>query len=459
MDGSANKDRLTISEKFWYGFGDVGKNLLLQTLVLYLMFYLTTHIGISPAVVGTMMLISKIWDAINDPIMGYAIDNTNTRWGKARPYLLFCSVPLGLTFIMCFIIPDLSPTATMVWLYCAYNGQSMFFTAINISHITLLPRMTLDPVERVAANVYCTILGSPVLLLVPILTPILTNKFAGQEGNLIRGYEYTAIIYGIIISVSYLLLFAKVKERVASENRNKLSFKVGFSVLFKNVEWFKVMLASLLYMICATLLLSSIIFYVTYYLKRPELQSLATTFIFVPMFIGVFFVKPAVARFGKRKTALVALIVCLAAFGLRLITQDLNITLFLAALAVIGFSITFYYVLITPFVTDTIEYGEWKFGVRTESLALSANSFSYKAGQGLGAAIIGYALEAAGFVSNGVQQPATVERALFNLSVTLPLIIIIIAVIIIYSIKMDSMMPTVFKELSERKDLGYERSS
>lgn len=144
----------TISKKLrrFYGIGEFGQQLSVLTLNMYLLYFYTNVMGISGKAAGTLMLVARIWDAINDPVMGIVIDNTHSKHGKCRPYLLYCAVPAGLFLFLTFATPDLSNTAKLVWAYVTYIGQGMLYTATGISYTSLISRITSDPIERVGLD-------------------------------------------------------------------------------------------------------------------------------------------------------------------------------------------------------------------------------------------------------------------------------------------------------------------
>lgn len=447
MENTSNSGKLSFMTKVGFSFGELGAGMVNQSLILFLLFYLTTYAGISPAAVGTMMLVARVWDAINDPLMGLLIDNTNTRWGKARPYLLFCTLPLAAFFIMCFAIPDISPTGKLVWLYVAYIGQGMLFTATFIPYNTLISRMTSNSLERVSLNVFRNCVGFISTIAVPLLTPMLVKLAAGPGNDLSSGYTMVIAGYAVLVVVAYTIVFLTVREKSNDTVQKKLNFKDGLKTLYMNTPFKKIAACYSIQSLFIGLFQGSQMFFILYYLKRSDLVSLLMPLIAAPMLLSLFFTKPLVAKLGKKKTAMFGLTLCLVGFGIRLITQDQYMSLHIVSILLAGFGMGIYIALVLPLLTDTVEYGQWKFGKRVESMAIAAGGFGMKLGYGLAAAIIGFVLEASGYVANAPEQSAKVMKALFGLNVVLPVIAIISIIVILSTYKIDDKMETIVKEL------------
>ena len=146
--------KLSVKEKIGYGFGDLASVLYWQTISAYLLYFYTDVFGISAAAAGTMILVSRLWDGVNDPMMGVIADRTETRWGKFRPYLVWLAIPLAVVGVLAFSTPDLSPTGKLVYAYITFILLMMTYTAINIPYSSLLGVITPDPIERTSVSSY-----------------------------------------------------------------------------------------------------------------------------------------------------------------------------------------------------------------------------------------------------------------------------------------------------------------
>ncbi len=141
-------EKLKLKEKMSYGLGDFASSMFWKLFSMFLLFFYTDVFGISAAAVGTMFLVTRIWDAANDPLMGIIGDRTNTRWGKFRPYLLFVAVPFGIIGVLTFTTPNLSETGKLIYAYVTYTLMMMVYTGVNVPYSSLLGVMTNNTEER-----------------------------------------------------------------------------------------------------------------------------------------------------------------------------------------------------------------------------------------------------------------------------------------------------------------------
>lgn len=224
-----NADRLTLKEKIGYSLGDTASNLFFQTFMLFMMYFYTDVYGLPAAVVGTMFLITRIWDAFNDPIMGTIADRTNTRWGKFRPYILTFALPFGIMGVLTFTTPNFGTTGKIIYAYVTYNFLMMMYTAVNVPYSALMGVITPNSMERteissfrfVAAFIGGLIVQASVMALV---------RFFGK-GNEARGWQWAMGCLGLLAFVLFYITFATTKERVQPPKGQKTHFKTDLKRL------------------------------------------------------------------------------------------------------------------------------------------------------------------------------------------------------------------------------------
>ena len=170
-----NPENISIKEKIGFGLGDTASNLVWQVLMIFQLYFYTDIFGISPAVAGTMFLITKIWDSLNDPMMGIIADRTNTKWGKFRPYLLWLALPFAFVGVLTFTTPDLSMSGKIIYAYVTYTLMMMVYTAINIPYSSLMGVISASPKQRTSFSQYRFMLAFSGGLLVQALTLPLVN--------------------------------------------------------------------------------------------------------------------------------------------------------------------------------------------------------------------------------------------------------------------------------------------
>ena len=220
--------KLSFREKYSYGIGAFGKDLVYAFVATYLMMFFTDEVGLSSVFVGGLFFVSRFWDAINDPIMGNIVDNTNTRWGKFRPWILIGTLINAIVLVFLFVNPTSFLSGKMVYVYCsvAYILWGMTYTIMDIPYWSMIPSFTSDPAERdkmsVIPRIFATIGGSTVntfgLMIIAIL---------GVGSNSV-GYFRLGLIISIVFVISTLITVFNVKEKNTVKNQEKIKLKEVF---------------------------------------------------------------------------------------------------------------------------------------------------------------------------------------------------------------------------------------
>lgn len=179
------QEKISIKEKIGFSLGDTASNLFFQTFIIFLLYFYTDVFGISAAAAGTMFLVTRIWDSINDPLMGVLADRTNTKWGKFRPYLLWLAVPFGIVGVLTFTTPQLSIEGKIIYAYITYSLMMMIYTAINIPYSALMGVVSADPLQRTSFAQYRFIFAFAGLFLVQGLTLPLVNTIGGGNTDVV----------------------------------------------------------------------------------------------------------------------------------------------------------------------------------------------------------------------------------------------------------------------------------
>ncbi len=209
-----------MNDKIGYGLGDFGNSLLFNFIGSYLLVFYTDAFGISAAAVGTLMMVSRIWDAINDPMMGVIVDKRKAgKNGKFRPYIKYAGLPLGIFTILTFlVIPNMPEGMKLPYAYITYIGFGMAYTAINIPYGSLASVMTSDPVERTSLSTFRNLGSTLSIILLMGLTPKLI--FEADNSVSVKGFLIAAVIYAIVANVCYQLTYKMTTERVVHEVKN-----------------------------------------------------------------------------------------------------------------------------------------------------------------------------------------------------------------------------------------------
>ncbi len=406
---------LKFREKMAYGLGDTASNIVFQTVMLYLAFFYTDVFGISPAFVGTMFLVVRIIDAITDPLMGALADRTQTKYGKFRPYLLWFALPFGAISVLAFTTPDFSETGKMWYAFLTYTALMMVYTAINIPYCALGGVLTADPKERVSVQSVRFVFAMLGGLMVTALTGPLVAYFG--QGDQAKGYQLAILTMSVLGVVMFFLCFWGTKERLSPPVSQQSNIKADFKALWQNDQWRILSLAAVFLLTGAVLRNTLAIYYVKYVLMQPDDIDTFLTLGMIGSIVGCMLAQPLAKRFCKIKLyqsfqVLAALmcvvsllagaeapVIALVAFVLWRLFFDAGSPLLWAKMA------------------DTVDYGQWKTGIRTTGMVYSSIVFFIKLGLAIGGAAASWLLAGYGYEANITQSVATQDGILWSFCV------------------------------------------
>lgn len=411
---------LSLTEKIGYGVGDAASNLYQGFFGLFLLYYYTDVFGLSPAAAATMLLVSKIVDAISDPAMGLIADRTDTKWGKYRPYILFGAIPYGLLGVAVFLGPEFSDLGKLIYAYVTYTAVWLAYTAINVPYSALLAVISPVAEERTKATQFRFIFASLGTLAVGALATPLVGWFGGE--NEVAGFRWTMALFAVLSVLLFWFTFATTKERVRAP-RQKSNVSEDLSGLLKNVSWIVLAIAGIFLIVGIGTRMSSVAFALKYYLIDPSGGEGSKVFLWMDrtaLFISLGLIgqlvgaiaTPALARRFEKRTLMINMNIAHAILllaGFMLTPDDF---LLLTALHVVGmFTFGVIITLIFVMYTDCVQYGEWQTGRNNAGLTVSASMFSLKFGGAVGSAVPGFLLAAFGFVANTAQT----DEAIFGI--------------------------------------------
>ncbi|WP_100372019.1 MFS transporter [Bacillus sp. FJAT-45037] len=431
-----------------YGLGFFGIILVWTLVGSFLTFYYTDIVGISATVVGTLMLVARLFDGITDISMGTIVDRTKSKHGKARPWIIWMSVPLAISTVLLFSVPDIGTTGKIVYAYATYILLILVYTGISIPYKTLLGLMTQDQQGRSMINVYTGVFTMSSTLLVMILAQPIASAIGGRLGWLV-----VAVFSGVIIVATSMIAFRSTKERVQSQSESKkddIPLKLGLKALLTNKYWLIITTYCVVTYTVNALLTGAGLFYAIYVLGSGGLFSLISLALFIPSIICFFFIAKLIKRFGKRNIALTVSLIAVIGPIVKLIDPS-NTTIFLTGTMIQGFSLIPVLTLLYAMINDTNEYGEWKNGFRTEGLINSAASFGMKVGTGIGGALIGWLLGFGGYVGAAAVQTELAITMIITLNIYLPLALCLLQVLLMWMYKLDRQYPIILAELKQRK--------
>ena len=433
-------------EMWAYAFGSFGIFSVWTLIGAFLTFYYTDVAGLAAGTVGTLMLLARLFDGITDLGMGTLVDRTKSKYGKARPWLLWMSIPLGVTTVLLFSVPNISMSGKVVYAYVTYILFILLYTAVSIPYKTLLGVMTQHQHSRSLSNIYSAIFIMTGTMIVMTLTQPLAASF---------GWSTLAALFAVVTVVALYITFRSVKERTttSSTKEAKLGVKEGFRNLFKNKYWVIITAFCVTFYATIGLTQGAGIYYAAWILGDISYYPLIGLAISAPMLIGLLFLGPFVAKYGKRNVVIIGASVAIIGQVIKWMNPtDLTTFLIGTVLAALGAMPAI--ALIFAMINDTIEYGEYKTGLRTEGLVNSGASFGIKVGTGIGLALIGWLLGVGGYIGGGATEQSDLAiQMILALNIAIPLVLTIVQLLLLLLFKMDKEYPMILAELQKRKGL------
>jgi GPH family glycoside/pentoside/hexuronide:cation symporter len=430
-ESPGSESPLSLGVKFGYGIGDFAFNLVLQSTSLYLIYFFTDVFLIGAAAAGAIVLVSKLWDAVTDPMMGIISDHTRSRWGKKRPYLLFGALPFGLSIFLLFLAPELSPTGKVIYGFLTFILFSTAITVVNIPYGALTAVLTQDAQVRSRLTAFRMTFA----LIGTLAAAGATKPLAGLLATELEGFRMVGGLYGIIAVGFTLISFASVRERIEQQAPKRETLRSYLRVVFANPPFLFLALATFLFMTAINMMAAVVNYYFKYNLSSEGLIPIA----FLALFVTAALCIPLFVWISNRRSKRFAFALGMGALGLLLIPLYLfgerSTVLTLAIFVVAGLGMSTIYLCPWSMIPDTVEYSEWKTGLRREGILYGAFFFCFKAGAALAGALVGLGLDLSGYQANAAQTAQTLEGIRIMISLV-PLGFIILGVIVIrfYSI-------------------------
>ena len=440
---------LSIKEKVGYGLGDFAANIVFQTVMIFLMFYYTDIFGIPAAAVGTLFLIARIWDAINDPLMGAIADRTKSKHGRFRPWIKWTAIPFGVLAVLMFTTPDFSVSGKIIYAYVTYILMMMVYTANNIPYGALSGVMTADSVERTSLNSYRFVFGQSAAIMVQAATLPLIAFFGGGDKAL--GYQLTMALFAAIAVGMFYVTFYSTNERIEPQKTQNTPLKEDLKDLLQNRPWMILFLMGLVTFIFLSLRIAVGLYYFKYYVGDESLFSMFAVLGTIGLIIGIPLSKPLTKKFGKRNTYIASNILSgLAVITLFLPSPDQYIIAYIIS-ALVGFFNGPGVPILWAMYADTADYAEWRFKRRATGIVFSAATFGQKFGWGIGGAITGWLLTLFHYVPNTTQTPEAILGIKLMLSIIPGILMVLSAGLLFFYKLSESFMEEVQIELANRR--------
>jgi GPH family glycoside/pentoside/hexuronide:cation symporter len=476
-DDISSAGKLSVVEKVGYGLGDTASNILYQAWSFFLMIFYTDVFGIPAKVASFMFLVTRIWDMINDPLMGMIADRTNTRWGKFRPYLLWMAVPYGILACAMFITPEWSQNMKIVYAYVTYILATMAYTAINIPYSSLMAVMTPDPHERTTLSQYRFFFAFIGMLLITTFTLPLAKFFGANpshpgyneelEYSQALGFQMTMGIFGGIAIVLLFITFLTTRERVQPPKGQKSTFKRDLRSVARNIPWIVIFVASIFWLIHNMIRNGMVAYYFDYVngqggkvLLTLTLGALKLDFDQTTVFltIGTFgmmagvLISTLIKKYFDRKTVMIFLsLASVVAGGAFYVLPPDNFVLlgimnFIWSV-VAGAMPVFFFAMFA----DVTDFHEWKFGRRATGLIIAGIMFAIKMGVAIGGFLGLYILGQYGYEKDIPMTPEIVNGIKLLFSLIPAGFILVCGIILFFYPISEKLLAKIEADLKERK--------
>jgi glucuronide carrier protein len=438
---------LRTSNYLGYAAGDVANNFAFSMSSMFLLFYYTDVVGISAAAAGTLLLLVRAWDAFADLFAGRLVDSTSTRWGKFRPFLVFGSLPLLLLNVAIFSVPDVGDTGQLAYAYVSYAIFGLAYSLVNIPFGSLATVMTQDPGER-AKLASVRVIGSNVAIL--LLAVLVSPQIAGSDD--LQGSLTLITLALVVIGMAlYLFAFSTTREQV-QRDEDRVGLRETAQTLRRNKALIRLCLSGLLFLTGWFSLQTVAVFYARDVLGNANLYIVLTVVQTAGVFLAAALIPRLAGAIGKKRAYQV--------FGVVAIVSGIGVALApastpavsIAFFGTLGLGLGGVNTLMFALAADTVEYGEWKTGHRTEGASYSVFSFTRKVGQGIGAAVAAFTIGLGGYVEGAGAQPGSAVNAIKVAAGLVPagFIVVAIAIMATYPLTED-LFRRIVREVAERR--------
>ena len=298
---------ITLKEKVGYGFGDAASSMFWKLFGMYLLFFYTDVFGMEAAAVGTMFLVTRVWDSLFDPVVGVIADRTQTRWGKFRPFLLFLAIPFGVIGIFTFFTPAFPSADKVIYAYTTYSLMMIVYSGINVPYASLLGVMSPDPKDRNVLSTYRMAFAYIGSFLTLLLFMPMVNYFSGNSKMIEdqqHGWCMAVIVIAIACAVLFLLCFAFTKERVKPIRKKQAPLGDDLRDLLRNRPWWILLGAGVSALIFNSIRDGATIYYFKYYIEEDifgTVDILNIPFVLSGLYLALGQAANLLALFSRRR--------------------------------------------------------------------------------------------------------------------------------------------------------------
>ena len=452
-----NEKKLTWGTRVAYAGGDVACNVIFGMIGTLLTLFYTDYVGVSPAIVGMVMLLSRLFDGVSDLVMGVIVENTKSKWGKSRPWILWMSVPYALSAVLLFSVPHTTGMVQAVYIFVTYNFcTTLCYTALNLPYGSLSAMMTRTSSERDMLSVVRMGLSPLGRIMAVTFTLPLVKIFGDDQSAWIK----TMSIWAAIALILLVICFVKCKETVvieAQKNAKKVPVWDGMKALVTNQYFWSVLVLWMLQSVSFGISGTILPYYCKYIFHNDTWMYSALYLTETLVLVGcIFLCAPLIRKYGKRNIALFGAYIALGG-QLLFFLNPTNFVWLVMSCVMRAIGLAPLNAAVFGMIGDVVEFGQWKTHIRQESLIFAGGSIGTKVGSGVASACMTGLLSMAGYISSSagtVTQPQQALDMIINIYKGGPLIVAVIAVITLTLYRLDGKYPAIMVELTQREACG-----
>ena len=441
-------NELKTPERLGYAVGDLGINLFFISTMTWLTYFYTDILGISAAAAAGVMFVARLIDAVTDPLMGMIAERTRTRWGRLRPYVFVGAVPLGIVSVLLFTVPEEFDTgAKIAWAYVTYIAFGILYTVVVIPYSTLTASLTQDHEERTLLSTLRMGAAFSGGFIVSVFMMPLVGLFDSQA----EGFQTVMAAFSLVAVALLWITATSVTERVAPPPSARLTVGQSLTAVFKNPPLLVVMLLFTCGMLAFTVRQAIAVYYFEHVLQRMDLLGTFFACTLSAMLVGLIGVPRLAARFGKSGAIIIgAVLTIVGCVGMYYAAAD-SPWLTIVWGCVVALGGTPIAVLGWAMIPDTVEYAQWRHGMRADGAIYSFSSFFQKLAKTVGGAGVALGLAAAGYVAHEAQSEQS--REAIRLMMTLgPASIMLVTMLVASFYTLDrSAHERIVAELNQRE--------
>lgn len=455
--------KLSFLERFAYGLGDYAGNLVYSAISAFLLVYYTNVIGANAAAAASIIAISKIFDGISDLAMGYIIDHTHSKWGKARPWIARLCIPLAVCTVLMFSVPEaFAGKVQIAYMFLTYNLVStIFYTGINVPYATLNGLMTTNQYERGLLGNFRNLLATAGTMTINTVVLKMTGFFGGGDQYSQKGWTLTFVVLMLVFVALNMVTFFCCKERVveggskaadaenASSGEEKVSFLKGLKGLVVNKYWILMVIGIFAMYFMMSCFFGSALYYTQYNVGDSGHYAIISNCLSLAQIAGLFCTPFLMKKISKKNLFLAGMGFAGVGFLLSGFTTNVTVLCVLSVVKGLGFACggaTMFGML-----QDAITYGEWYNGYGTAGMGNAASSFCMKVGSGIGTAALGWILAAGGFDAKLEVQTESALSAINWSFAFVPFLCMLVVVVCMLFFNLDKHYDRIVAELAEGK--------